>query len=170
MMAATMLSDAPARVETGAHADQASAMRLGVLIGDRRWLVELGEAGEIVPLPAITSVPQTRDWFRGLVNLRGALYTVVDLARFSGAAPIVADKDTRLLALGAKLNFNASILVSRMLGLRSTAGMRPRAGHGDAGPRAAWQGPVWTDDAGVAWQELDLAALVQDERFLQVGR
>ena len=54
--------------------------RLGLLIGDQRWLVDLAEAGEIVPLPSgITTVPLTRDWFRGLVNLRGSLFGVSDL-------------------------------------------------------------------------------------------
>ena len=44
--------------------------RLGLAIGDQRWLVDLAEAGEIVPIPAqMTPVPLTRDWFRGLVNL-----------------------------------------------------------------------------------------------------
>ena len=54
------------------------AARLGLMIGEQRWLVDLSEAGEIVPVPdTIAPVPLTRDWLLGLVNLRGALYTVV---------------------------------------------------------------------------------------------
>ena len=166
--AATAADPAPTMA---AHTVAASPMRLGVLIGERRWLVDLADAGEIAPLPDITAVPLTRDWFLGLVNLRGALHTVVDLSRFAGGAPTALDKDSRLLALGARLQFNATLVVSRMQGLRSTAGMRVQPGDAQAAAaRPAWQGTVWVDDAGAAWQELSLARLVQDERLLQVAR
>lgn len=169
-----MTSTMPAAVKPAASADApaaASSMRLGVLIGERRWLIDLADAGEIAPLPDITPVPLTRDWFLGLVNLRGALHTVVDLARFAGGTPTALDKDSRLLALGARLQFNATIVVSRMQGLRSTAGMRVRPGDAQAAAgRPAWQGTVWLDDAGATWQELSLARLVQDERLLQLAR
>ena len=36
--------------------------RLGMAIDERRWLVDLAEAGEIVPVPAqMSPVPNTRD-------------------------------------------------------------------------------------------------------------
>ena len=164
---ATALAPAPA---TGDAAS--SAARLGVMIGERRWLVDLADAGEIVPVPGIVPVPLTRDWFRGVVNLRGALHTVVDLARFSGGTSTAVDKDARLLALAPRLQFNATVLVSRMLGLRSTASMTrderaPAAG--EAGT-PTWVGPTWLDETGTAWQELSLARLVHDERFQLVGR
>lgn len=176
----TMLHDLPARLDSSAPArgePDAAETRLGLLIGERRWLVSLAEAGEIVTMPPITPVPLTRDWFRGLVNLRGTLFTVIDLARFAGDPATPVDKDARLLAVGARLRFNTSILVSKMLGLRSTAGMQLRTQpsavrppQGDPLPAATWQGAVWIDDAGAQWQELSLARLVQDESFLQVGR
>lgn len=177
----TMLLDIPARLDPGAPVvrsePDAGETRLGLLIGQRRWLVSLAEAGEIVPLPPIAPVPLTRDWFRGLVNLRGTLFTVIDLARFAGDPATPIDKDARLLAVGARLQFNTAILVSKMLGLRSTGGMQLRTQsfaapqpQRDAWPPAAWQGAVWIDDAGAHWQELSLARLVQDESFLQVGR
>ena len=168
-MSMTAIQDSAARGHAG-RTPGASPMRLGVQIGARRWLIDLAEAGEIVPLPAIVPVPLTHGWLRGLASLRGALHTVVDLAAFAGEAPVAIDKDTRLLALGEQLQFNASLLVSRMLGLRATAGMRgaPEASASEARP--AWQGAAWIDDAGAAWHELALHRLVRDERFLQIGR
>ena len=52
----------------------ASATHLALMIGEDRYLVELAEAGEIVPMPSasIMQVPLTRDWFLGVVNVRGA--------------------------------------------------------------------------------------------------
>src|SRR5690606_23649121 len=98
--------------------------RLGVQVGRRRLLIELSEAGEIAAMSgAITPVPLTRDWFKGLVNLRGSLYGVSDLARFEGGGFTPATKETRLVAFATRLNLNGAILVDRMLGLQNTSNM-----------------------------------------------
>jgi twitching motility protein PilI len=150
------------------------AARLGLMIGEQRWLVDLSEAGEIVPVPdAIVPVPLTRDWLLGLVNLRGALYTVVDLQRFAQLGTTSVGKESRLLALAARLNFNAAILVTRMLGLRNVASMRvddaPEASFGPQG-RPDWIGRTLVDADGHRWHELDLARLASGSAFLMVGR
>ncbi|HWS76032.1 MAG TPA: chemotaxis protein CheW [Quisquiliibacterium sp.] len=144
--------------------------RLGLLVGERRWLVDLAEAGEIVPLPSsITPVPLTRPWFRGLVNLRGALFGVSDLQRFVGEAPTPVSRESRLLAFGASMNLNAALLVSRMLGLHDPAGWRVL--EADAGaPSAPWAGRSLVDGEGRVWHELSLARLAADERFLTASR
>ena len=150
--------------------------RLGLLIGAQRWLIDLEQAGEIVPVPAtIMPVPLTRDWLMGLVNLRGALFTVVDLCRFVGNGRTESGKEARLLALSSRLNFNASILVTRMLGLRSIETMQPDdSGQPPEGMPAnrwpEWVGPARLDAEGQRWFELDLSRLVSSSEFLLAGR
>jgi twitching motility protein PilI len=152
------------------------AARLGLMIGEQRWLVDLSEAGEIVPVPdAIAPVPLTRDWLLGLVNLRGALYTVIDLQRYGQLGRTDAGKESRLLALAARLNFNAAILVSRMLGLRNVASMRVDDTRGaeeafGAAGRPDWVGRTLLDADGQRWHELDLGRLAAGTEFLIVGR
>ncbi len=142
--------------------------QLGLAIGDQRWLVDLAEAGEIVPIPSqITPVPLTRDWFRGLVNLRGSLFGVADLMRFSGDVFTPVSKESRLLALAGSLNLNAAILVSRMLGLHDASGWRPDPTRAHW---AAWAGRCLIDGDGRDWYELSLSRLAGDEQFLTVGR
>jgi twitching motility protein PilI len=143
------------------------AARLGLMIGESRWLVDLSEAGEIVPMPMpILPVPLTRDWLLGLVNLRGVLFALADLQRFCGDEPTATGKDARLLAFAPRLGFNAAIVVSRMLGLRNAASMR--AEEAEAG--AAWIGRTLIDGEGKRWRELSLQRLAADGRFLMVGR
>ncbi|MCC7059423.1 MAG: chemotaxis protein CheW [Burkholderiaceae bacterium] len=142
---------------------------LGVQVGRRRLLVELSEAGEIVAANgAITPVPLTHDWFRGLFNLRGSLYGVSDLARFEGEARTPDTRETRLVAFSPRLKLNGAILVDRMLGLQDPAAMT-EVQASDASP-APWLGRSWDDDEGKRWTELSLATLAGDERFLTVSR
>ena len=171
----------------------APSARLGVQVGARRLLVELSEAGEVVPLPSsIAPVPLTCEWFRGLVNLRGSLYAVSDLARVAGDSFTPVTRDARLIAFAPRLGLNGAIVVARMLGLQNTDGMsaadgaeqaatgvttEAAAGVAEAGagagmddPRPAWLGADWIDAEGRRWTELSLARLAADDRFLAVGR
>ena len=51
------------------HADSArAASKLGVQVGEQNWLIDLAEAGEVMPVPPITPVPLTRPWFRGVAK------------------------------------------------------------------------------------------------------
>ncbi len=147
-----------------------SAARLGLFIGNRRLLVHLAEAGEIIALPpVIVPVPLTRDWFLGVTNLRGSLFTVVDLRRFAGEGATEIGKETRLLSIAPSLGFNATVLVSKMLGLRNTASMTAivdNPASGDAG----WLGNSYADADGHTWCELSLSRLVATPEFLMVGR
>lgn len=156
------------------HSPQSEHSRLGLLIGTQRWLLDMEQAGEIVPVPAvITPVPLTRDWLLGLVNLRGALYTVVDLCRFAGGERTEPGKDARLLALSGRLQFNAAILVNRMLGLHQQGTMRPdveSAVPEGMARRPEWVGSAWIDAQNQRWFDLDLTRLVSQPDFLLVGR
>lgn len=144
------------------------AARLGMQIGERRWLVDLAEAGEIAPIPAsITPVPLTRDWLLGLVNLRGALFAVTDLQRFAGEAPTPVGKESRLLAFGAGLRVNAALVVTRMLGLHDAQQWSVDESRRHPAP---WAGRCLVDAEGREWNELGLARLAADERFLSAAR
>ena len=143
--------------------------RLGVQVGNRRLLIELSEAGEIAAIGgAIRPVPLTKDWFKGLVNLRGSLYGVSDLARFEGGGFTPATKETRMVAFAPRLNLNGAILVDRMLGLQNPSNMTEQEPADAAGK--PWLGRDWTDAQGHRWTELSLERLAGDERFLAVNR
>jgi twitching motility protein PilI len=60
----------------------------------------------------------------------------------------------------------AGILVSRMLGLRNPEHFTAAERSPDA---PAWVGSVFKDASGATWQELDLARLAKESRFLEVG-
>jgi len=151
-----------ARTSSGARANG-----LGVEIGGVRYLLDLLEAGEIVPVPALTRVPLTRPWYLGLANIRGSLVGVVDLASYldqaaaPGSAPNgMPNAGARIITLAPSLGVPCGLLVTRVFGLRHAADMRP-------GP--APDGDKLVDADGQAWTPLALAELVREERFLQVG-
>lgn len=170
------------RMQAARGGSDARAGQLGIMIGDTRWLLDLQQAGEIVAVGAITSVPLTQPWFLGLTNIRGSLISVVDYAHFKHGKPTVIDKQSRIVAFAPALAFNGGLLVSRVLGLRNIADMQAQAGGdydranpaadrreapGGGDRRASLQRFVDSDNA--VWQMLDLVSVTQDPQFVQVG-
>lgn len=143
--------------------------QLGVLIGQRRCLLSLQEAGEIVSVGTITDVPLTRKWFLGLSNIRGNLISVVDFAQFQGHGPSPIDKESRIVAFAPALSFNCGLLVTRVLGLRNVADMEPQPDPGSGSGSAEWSGRHYVDRDSQVWTELNLSLVVQDPLFLHVG-
>ena len=143
-----------------------SASKLGVQVGEQNWLIDLVEAGEVMPVPPITAVPLTRPWFRGVANVRGNLYSVVDFAEFLGTGVSGTGEGARLVLLGERFRSSGALLVDRSLGLRNPAQLRAL----EAAPgRKRWLRGEYEDEAGGRWSELDVAELVRDAEFLSVA-
>jgi len=141
-----------------------AASKLGLQVGEEAWLVDLADAGEVLPVPPITPVPLTRPWFRGVANIRGNLYSVVDFPAFLGRSPVVPGDQSRLLLVGERFRLGAALLVDRSLGLRNPGQLEPT--DGEPGP---WARAQYADTDGRQWKELDLPQLVQHSDFLAVG-
>ncbi|MDN4057919.1 chemotaxis protein CheW [Massilia sp. YIM B02769] len=149
-----------ARVQAAQDGSTQAVHQLGVSIGGQRYLLELAEAGEIVPPVALARVPRTQPWYLGLANIRGSLLGVVDLARYLDPKNSAAGPDARFLSLAPRLGLKCALLVTQVHGLRRAEAMTPDT---DAGALRL------VDADGQAWTPLSLAALAQEERFLHVG-
>lgn len=140
-------------------------VRLVVKTGSSGWLIRLPDAGELVPPPEVTPVPLTQPWFRGLANIRGTLYAVVDFCAFTGDTPIEAKAGARLMLVGQRYGNNCALLVERVIGLRNLADFseieRTRSER--------WAGSQYRDTDGQRWCELEIEALLQAPEFARVG-
>lgn len=151
---------------TTAQQGQTTNAALGVQAGREFWLIDLTDSGEIVPTPPLSVVPLTHSWFRGLANVRGSLYSVVDFAAFQGGDPTPTTSESRLLLIGTRLGLNSAILVSRALGLRNLDELENAPRSSDVRP---WVGDTFVDLQGRTWNKLLVRNLVMQPRFLDVG-
>lgn len=135
-------------------------------------LLPLAQAGEIFPLRALLKLPHAKPWLTGVAQLRGDLYTVVDLAAFLGLrAPQAVDPaapEGQLVMLAPALQVNAALRVDRLAGLRGEEQMSREADAPEDAARPAFAAGRWKDAQGATWQEIDLGALAVDGAFLDV--
>jgi twitching motility protein PilI len=143
----------------------AVSSKVGVQVGHDRWLVNLSDVSEAIPLPQLTAVPLTKRWFNGVANVRGVLYGVVDFSDYLGGEPTQGTMDSRLLLIHPRYSINAGLVVRQMLGLKNPEQLQPV----ESGDLPEWVAAQYADADGTVWKELNMQGLVRQAEFLTVG-
>ncbi len=154
------------RLRTAATSRTALASKLGFQVGNESWFVALHQVSEVIPVPPSVAVPLTHSWFRGVANVRGNLYGIIDFSAFQGGDPTSSGTERRVILISDRIVGGAGLLVSRMLGLRNPEQFNVVPRQPGASP---WVGGVYGDAGGTGWMELDVPALAREKRFLEVG-
>jgi twitching motility protein PilI len=146
---------------------------LAVRVGKGNYLLPLAQSGEIFPVANATPMPYVQPWLLGVVNLRGGLYSVVDLAGFmKDEAPVVRTEQSwvqaRLVTFNPELEINCAMVVDALIGLRRQDFFVDVSGPSEGSP--GYFGQRLTDPQGVCWQELNLQMLAHNAEFLSVSR
>src|SRR5436853_677962 len=102
-----------------ASAQETLLTRLAFESGSLLWLLQLPDAGEVMPIPWLCKVPLTQRWYNGLVNVRGSLHGLVDFADFCGYGVTPRASDSALLLCGQRYGLNVGLLVRKVVGLRN---------------------------------------------------
>lgn len=140
-----------------------SSSRLGVMLGDKRLLIDLKDIIEVLPVPAYQTVPFTQPWFLGVTNVRGILYNLTDLAQFMRLPALARSANNRILLLNSQNTAQTALLVTGLVGLRNTADMQISPEN----KKENYAREVFVDAEQNEWIELDVEALVEDEVFIQ---
>ena len=155
-----------------ARTEGGSVSWLAVRAGGTHYLFPLVQSGEIFPMGALQRVPYCKAWFRGVLNLRGGLFGVVDLAAFiaGGQVPVrseLAASEASVITFHTALEINGALLVDALAGLRNLESFT----RADAPPTGApsYFGNRYTDAHGTFWQEINLQTLAQMPDFLTIG-
>jgi len=141
-----------------------SLSRLGVNVGDKRFLINLQDVKEVLSVPPLQLVPFTKAWFLGVANVRGNLYSISDLAQFMGMPATLKSVNNRILLLSTESTEQVALLVDSLIGLRSIQAMQVQPAEQDA---SFFSMNVYIDTEGNDWLELDVEALVQNKSFVQ---
>jgi twitching motility protein PilI len=150
----------------GRTGDQIST--LGVQIAGQNWVVDMHDLRGISPLPPLTAAPLAKPWFLGMINVRGTLYGVTDLAAYlqrgkatsTGSGQASGSAANRVLLVAERHTFNAALLVERVLGLRNARAWTQSEADGRV---------QYRDEQGNAWNRLDITGLLGQPEFLQIG-
>jgi twitching motility protein PilI len=132
-------------------------------------LVPIGDIVEIAVCENITPVPLTQPWIRGLTNVHGQLFTVVDLSVFLGGAETRLSREARIVILGQRA-MGTCLLVNNVSGLKLYAdeNVVDRPSQLPAALEDFFSKGVRLDD--VDWAVLDVDSLSRDEKYRNPSR
>jgi len=99
------------RKEESVHLrEQAVQQFLTFLIGGEEYAISLLKVKEIIEYDVVTKVPKTPEWVRGVINLRGSVVPVVDLAVKFRQAPSEAGKLTCIVITEVQCDGESAVM------------------------------------------------------------
>ena len=156
------------RINSATNAPVPTIPMLGVSIGEDRWLVPMNSISEVLIVPKITPAPYTQRWFLGVINVRGNLYGISDIAAYFGNPPTPITAKSRILLFSPRLGVNSGLLVSNLLGIRNLNEFKQLEGH-DVAHRTI-KARQFEDKQDRLWLELNLRALIHEQSFICIAR
>lgn len=86
------------------------------LCGNESFIIPLSSIVEILPCPALARVTGVKEWFLGLINLRGEIVSVTDLQNLLYHMKTKLEKNTPIFIVQHQGELSG-ILVSKIIGL-----------------------------------------------------
>lgn len=114
------------REETNQEAEQNVQQYLTFMIAGEEYAISLLKVKEIIEYDTVTHVPKTPEWIRGVINLRGSVVPVIDLAVKFREAPSVAGKLTCIVITEVQSGDEAAVMGIMADAVRQVIDLKPR--------------------------------------------
>lgn len=124
--------------------------------------------GEVLPCPRLTRVPGTRQWVLGVVAIRGAIVTVMDVSAYLFGTPTPVEDPARIL-LVEQDGIAAGLLLPAVLGMRHFDEQEWSEEPPEAPAEVSGYLRGSFQRGSERWGVFDLHALVTNPGFLQVA-
>ena len=97
--------------------DMDSGFRYSVLcVSNHNFGIEISNIREVAPLPKITKVPNVNESFIGVFNLRGEIYSILDLRALLGLKAIALTEDS-MVAIIEHESIAFGVIVDKVIGV-----------------------------------------------------
>lgn len=140
---------------------------IGFRVADYRFIAPIEYVREIMKYPVVSQVPGSKDWVRGIANIRGNLLPIFDLQGFLEQAATTIKRETRILSI-AKDKLSAGLIVDEIYGMKyfDQEYFNARMGH-DVQWQNYFSGGFEQD--GENWVIFDIKRLIENKDFLNVA-
>lgn len=90
---------------------------VGFRLGSRRFVAAMDEVSEILTCPQLSRIPHTKNWVKGIANVRGTLLPIMDLSGYLGRRLLTMTRLSRVIVVQHE-GVSAGLLVDEVLGMR----------------------------------------------------
>ncbi len=114
------------REDTNRETEQDVQQYLTFMIGGEEYGISLLKVKEIIEYDIVTEIPKTPEWVRGVINLRGNVVPVIDLAVKFRLAASVAGKLTCIVITEVECEGEATVMGVMADSVCQVIDLRPR--------------------------------------------
>ncbi len=114
------------REETTRDAEQNVQQHLTFMIGGEEYAISLLKVREIIEYDTVTEIPKTPEWIRGVINLRGSVLPVIDLAVKFRQPASVAGKMTCIVITEIECEGEATVMGIMADSVRQVIDLKPQ--------------------------------------------
>jgi twitching motility protein PilI len=151
------------RTQSAQQFDSVSNRYISFWAGGCGWLIRVLDAAEIMPMPLVAPVPGTYDWFRGLVNYRGKLISVIDFDCLLTGKLHSYSRNDRLIVLSNHYPIPCALKVSELRGSFDINFQQKKSNQ--------MSSHLWSDEThvidSITWNELSISRMMADPLFLK---
>lgn len=112
--------------EINRDTEQNVQQHLTFMIGGEEYAISLLKVREIIEYDTVTEIPKTPEWIRGVINLRGSVLPVIDLAVKFRQPPSVAGKLTCIVITEVECEGEATVMGIMADSVRQVIDLRPQ--------------------------------------------
>ena len=96
-------------------------------LSDEIFALDVGKVREILEITNITKVPQTPDFMRGVINLRGSVVPVIDMRLKFGMSPTEQTVNTCIIVVEVNMDGDTIILGALADSVQEVVEMEPES-------------------------------------------
>ena len=142
-------------------------------IEELNLVVPFADGLEVVPVGEAQPLPLSREWVRGVINIRGEIYTVIDFAHFIGrrqaaSGPADSGRGASLFLLSND-GVKSALLLDSRVSLRAFSHDLPKLEFSGFSPVLMSFLSVLLMDGDQPWGVIDVDALTSSESFVNIG-
>ena len=139
-------------------------------LDDFQLVVPFDGGYEIIPCGPVIPLPLTKDWVRGMTNIRGEIYTVVDIGNFLGREALKTLRDTNLFLLPDQ-KLRSALVIRSKISLRTFVKDLPQIAPDqlDIALAPYLNTVITSEDGSQKWGVLNLQKIMMNDDFTKIG-
>ncbi|MCC5810084.1 MAG: chemotaxis protein CheW [Ectothiorhodospiraceae bacterium] len=138
-------------------------------LGSQHFVAPMEQVSELLKYPDLSPVPRTKNWVRGMANVRGNLLPIMDLSGYLSGGSSSLTRASRVLVIDIDGVFTG-LLVDEVFGMRHFEDDLRRDAPADLPPYLApYIDGRFDEPAGGRWLLFSMEALARHPQFLKVA-